>query len=223
MYSCVFNTPCSILVAGPTQSGKTSLVYRMLREKKRLFVPAPTRTILIYKEHQKLYRLMKKHNLIQHMVSYLPALADLKKLAKAEQAKGGALMVIFDDQLMETTKNMEYLEAWSVSCHHLNMTLLFLAQQIFFDSPMYRSLSLNSQCFILMKNPRDLRSVTTLASRMYPHHSKFMVEAYKEATKSSYGYILVDFQQATPEHLRLRTNIFVSERPMVTYLENNST
>ena len=194
MYSCVFNTPCSILIAGPSQSGKTSLVYNMLREKSRLFVPAPSRTLLIYKEDQELYRLMKLHDLIQDKISYLPTLEDLKSLAKAEKAKGGSLMVIFDDQMMETTKNIDYLEAWSVSCHHLSMTLLFLAQQIFFDSPLYRSLSLNSQCFLLMKNPRDLRSVTTLASRMYPHHSKFMVEAYKEATKKSYGYLLVDYQ-----------------------------
>ena len=223
MYSCVFKTPCSILIAGPSQSGKTSLVYSMLREKKRLFVPAPTKVLLIYKEDQNLYRRMKRHNLIHAKKSFLPKLEELKAIALAEKKKGGSLMVIFDDQLLETTKRMDLLEAWSVSCHHLKMTLIFLAQQVFFDSPLYRSLSLNSQYFLLMKNPRDLRSIMILASRMFPHHSKFMVQAYKTATRKGYGYLLVDFQQSTPEHIRLRSNMLTAERPMVTYFENNST
>ena len=125
MYSCVFRTPISILIAGPSQSGKTSLVYKMLREKKRLFVPKPTRVMLIYKEKQPLYRRMKKMKLIQHMIGFIPKLKQLKRLAIREKKKGGSLMVIFDDQMMETAKNIDYLEAWSVSCHHLNMSLIF--------------------------------------------------------------------------------------------------
>lgn len=223
MYSCVFKTPCSILIAGPSQSGKTSLVYKMLREKHRLFVPAPSRVLLVYKENQQLYQKMRKLKLIQEMVSTLPSLEDLKTMAKAEKQKAGSLMIIFDDQMLETAKNMSYLEAWSVSCHHLNMTLVFLAQHLFFDSPVFRSLSMNSQIMILMKNPKDLRSVSTLASRMYPYHSKFMVDAFKTATKDGYGYLVVDYQQPTPEHLRLRSHMLRSERPMRIYLEKNST
>ena len=137
---------------------------------------------------------MTNEGLVDEKFKKLPALEKLKFMAMEESVKNGSLLVIFDDQLMETSQHLEYLEAWSVSSHHLNMTLMFLSQQIFFDSALFRSLSLNSHYYILMKNPRDLRSVTTLASRMHPHHSEYVVEAYKAATAEGFGYLLIDYQ-----------------------------
>ena len=45
-----------------------------------------------------------------------------------------------------------------------------------------RTISLNAHYLILFKNPRDASQINHLAKQMYPTKSKFMVEAYRDAT-----------------------------------------
>jgi hypothetical protein len=50
---------------------------------------------------------------------------------------------------------------------------------------------------------------------MYPNNSKFLVEAFKDATEKPYGYLLIDLRAETLEKYRIRTNIFAGERHYV--------
>ena len=53
---------------------------------------------------------------------------------------------------------------------------------------------------------------------MYPGNSKYMLEAYKDATSAPHGHLLLDLKQSTPYNLRLRTNIFPCNLQQVVYL-----
>ena len=57
--------------------------------------------------------------------------------------------------------------------------------------------------------------VATLARQMYPGRSKFLVEAFKDATDRPYGYMLIDLKADTEEKYRIRTNIFSGEYQFV--------
>jgi len=46
---------------------------------------------------------------------------------------------------------------------------------------------------------------------MYPKRSQFAVDAYKDATREPYSYLLVDLRPEQDDDLRLRTNIFPGE------------
>jgi len=46
---------------------------------------------------------------------------------------------------------------------------------------------------------------------MYPARWRFAVEAYKDATREPYSYLLVDLRPDQDEVLRLRTNVFPGE------------
>ena len=59
-----------------------------------------------------------------------------------------------------------------------------------------------------------MSQVRYLASQIYPGENFFLTEAYKDATQRAYGYLFLDFQQTTPEHLRVRTDI-LNLRPIV--------
>jgi len=69
-------------------------------------------------------------------------------------------------------------------------------------------MSLNAHYMVLFKNPRDVSQFANLARQMYPKTSQFAVEAYKDATREPYSYLLVDLRPEQDEELRLRTNIF---------------
>jgi len=72
-------------------------------------------------------------------------------------------------------------------------------------------MSLNAHYMVLFKNPRDASQFAYLARQMYPGFSKFAIEAYKDATREPYSYLLVDLRTEQDEDLRLRTNIFPGE------------
>ena len=77
-----------------------------------------------------------------------------------------------------------------------------------------RTISLNAQYIVLFKNPRNSSQFVHLAKQLYPHNSHFAHEAYINATKCPYGYILLDLRSDQDEDLRLRTNIFPLYVPM---------
>ena len=76
-------------------------------------------------------------------------------------------------------------------------------------------MSLNAHYITLFKNPRDVTQVATLARRMYVGRSKFLVEAFNDATSKPFGYLLIDLKPDTPDNIRVGTNIFLDERNYV--------
>ena len=103
--------------------------------------------------------------------------------------------------------------------HHRNVSILFLSQNLFHKSKQNRTMSLNAHYLILFKNPRDITQVATLAGQMYVGRSKFLVEAFNDATSKPFGYLLIDLKPGTPENIRVRTNIFPDERNYVYVLK----
>ena len=78
-----------------------------------------------------------------------------------------------------------------------------------------RTVSLNSHYIILFKNPRDRLQISTLARQMYPGQSQFLIEAFQDATKEAYGYLVIDLKPTTADKLRIRTGILPSDRQLV--------
>jgi hypothetical protein len=60
----------------------------------------------------------------------------------------------------------------------------------------------------MFKNPRDRSQISFLARQMYPKQSKFLEEAYLDATNIPHGYLFIDLKQTTPNELRILTNVF---------------
>jgi len=90
-----------------------------------------------------------------------------------------------------------------------------MVQNFFNKNRHMRTISLNAQYIVLFKNPRDSSQFIHLAKQLYPHNSRFAHEAYVDATKRPYGYILLDLRSDQDDDLRLRTNIFPGERQIV--------
>jgi hypothetical protein len=74
-----------------------------------------------------------------------------------------------------------------------------------------RTISLNAHYMVLFKSPRDVMQVEHLARQMYPGNTKYMREAFSDATCKPYSYLLIDLRPDTPDEMRLRTNVFPGE------------
>ena len=200
-----FIHPSTYLLAGPTGSGKTYFVCRVLKE--RLIFPFPSRIIWIYSEWQPAYELIRK---------CIPTIEFLKGPISAKLYESilpvQCNLLVLDDQMTEGGKTSNELSKLFVQgSHHKNLSVMYLVQNLFDKGKQHRTVSLNSHYTIIFKNPRDNIQPGILGRQMFPHKWKEFVEAYNDATSKAYGYIVVDFRQETDEPLRVRTSVFPSD------------
>ena len=108
-------------------------------------------------------------------------------------------LYIFDDLMKDATKNDEICELYTEGSHHKNMSVICLLQNLYNKGKENRTMNLNSQYLVLLKNPRDRQQVAVLARQMYPNKANYFLERFQKATSEPYGYLLVDLKK---ENLR---------------------
>jgi len=187
--------PFTCVVAGPSSSGKTCFVMRVLTHAQTMIEPAPLKVVWCYGEWQQLYTTL-------HNVEFVEGLPDIQQLEPRT-------LVIVDDLMAETDERVTKL--FTKASHHRDVSVIYIVQNMFNKNKENRTISLNTQYITLFKNPRDASQTTHLAKQMYPGHSKYFQEVFQDATSKAHGYLFIDLKQATPEHLRLRTHIFPDE------------
>ena len=72
-------------------------------------------------------------------------------------------------------------------------------------------MSLNSSYLSLFKNPRDMRQISILVSRMFPGNGGIFVDAFQHATTRPYTYLFIDYRQETKNSMRLRIDILPTD------------
>ena len=186
--------PFTAVIAGPSQSGKSSFVFRFITAIDRMMVPAPQEIQYCFSEYQSVFDEHKN-------VKFIEGLPDVSQF----DGRRSTLLII-DDLMSETNDGIEKI--FTKISHHRNVSIMYLSQNLFYKSKQNRTMSLNTHYMVLFKNPRDANQVATLARQMYPGRSKFLLEAFKDATAKAYGYLVVDLKPSTPEEYRVRTCIF---------------
>ena len=120
-------------------------------------------------------------------------------------------IVVIDDLMRELANDQRITNLFTKGCHHRNLSVIFILQNIFHHGKELRDMSLKCHYLVMFKSPRDSSQVNHLARQMFPGHVKYMQESFQDATKRSYGYLLCDLKPETPADFRLRTNIFPGE------------
>lgn len=122
-------------------------------------------------------------------------------------------LVVLDDLLAETDARVTKL--FTKGSHHKNTSVIYISQNLFDKNKENRTITLNAHYIVLFKSPRDVLQVQSLARQMYPGKTHYMLEAFADATKEAFSYLLVDLKPDTPDELRLRTKIFPGEMQVV--------
>ncbi len=189
--------PFTATLAGPTSSGKTVFVFKVIDHISEMIEPVPTKIMYCYGEFQPIFAKYPH-------VEFNEGLPDVTQFDGKEPT-----LLIIDDLMNETNESVSAI--FTKISHHRNVSVVYITQNMFPKNKHARTISLNSHYMILFKNPRDAGQFATLARQMYPSGSKFAIEAFKDATDAPFGYLLIDMKPDTDEKHRLRTNIFPGE------------
>ena len=198
-----FAHPFTAFVAGPSGCGKTEFTLKLIKYAKDLISPPVSRIIWCYGVWQE--RIANVENVEIH--DGVPSLQMFEDRAPT--------LLILDDLMRELSNSTTAVDLFTKGSHHLNLSVIFLTQNIFYKSKELRSMSLNTHYFVLFKNPRDSQQVSVLARQIFGNNWRFMQEAFTDATSVPFSYLLVDLKPQTEDRLRLRANIFPGETNFV--------
>lgn len=194
-----FKHPFSLLVGGPSFSGKTTFVLELLNNLDSIVDTKIEKVIWCFSETNSI---QSKINNIK--IEYCNGIPE-----NFENPENKPILVILDDLMM--SQSPQICELFIKGSHHRNMSVILTTQNIFYKSRFSRDISLNAKYIVLLKNPRDQAQFQHLARQIYPHNSSDLVRIYKEVTRNGYSYILFDLTQDTSDLFRFRSNIFNKE------------
>lgn len=219
IHTCVCKMDLSLLngatiqIVGPSGCGKTYFTINLLSNANEIFEKPISHIYWLYGsedgENGEIYDEFK--NIPQKVVF-------LKGFQKGwkERLQSGDIVVI-DDLFMEANKEKDFNNLFTKIARHRGVVVIFITQNLFQQGGGHRTRNLNVHYLVLFKNPRDSTAIDFVARQAFHFNSKFLVEAYEDATHNKpYGYIFIDFTQKCPDDFRVRTDIF-NENGIVVY------
>ncbi len=206
--------PFTAIVAGPTGCGKTVFVKKLLKSTD-LIHPPPQRTYWFYGQYQPAYTEFSSRD----EVSFIQGLPDdiLECVGRDPSVRK---LIILDDLMSSVAGSKQVTNLFVQGSHHLGLSVICIMQNLFFQGPEMRTISLNAHYIVVFKNPREQNQVACLGRQIYgPGRGKSLVQAYNDATKKSlFGYLVINLKPDTDDKFRLVTNIFAEEHPTIVYM-----
>lgn len=196
--------PFTCVISGPTGSGKSVFVQRLLKHAKAVIEPPPERILYCYGAYQEMFSKIEG-------VEFKEGLPSPDEFDGKEHS-----LVIIDDLMHET--NAVVSKLFTKGSHHTNTCVIYITQNIFNQNKETRNIALNTQYLVLFKNVRDKLQITYLARQMYPANPKHMIESYTDATSEPYSYLFVDLKPNAIESHRLKACIFPDDEHNYVYV-----
>ena len=192
--------PFSLLLSGPSGSGKTVFTLKLIESCRTTIDPPIDRVTYVFQQDQDAFKSVAQRSPVP--VSFVNSLDDVVP------PRHERLLLVVDDFMNDPAVEEIVANYFIKNCHHQNVSVCYMVQNLFHKSRFQRTISLNASYIYLGKNPRaGLSNVVSLGMQMYPGRTNFLKECYLDATRRPFGYLFLDLKQITEEDLRVRTNV----------------
>lgn len=209
----VFKHPFTCLMAGPTMSGKTTILIKILDNHSVLIDQKIDRIIYCYARWQDSYDKMKISNPQMEFTEGLPEMDTIS----GDQNN----LLILDDLMDQCEQDKSILNLFTTDSHQKSISVFLITQNLFSQGKFSRTISLNCHYLFLLNNPRDQSQIYFLARQMYPTNSKFLIECYADAVENQkFGYLFVDLKQSTKKNHRVQAGVLPGEQRIIYQIKN---
>jgi Poxvirus A32 protein len=209
VYDVRLKTPFRFILAGPSECGKTTFVFNILRNQYHTLDKPTSNVIYFYKHWQSGFDAMVKENRVSEWVQAIPTVEMLQEKTKAYKDGDGSIVVI-DDLMQDIDEDIADL--FTAISHSLHISVFLLSQNVFqTTNKWFRTISLQVTYMAIFKNPRDSSQFTTFAKQFTPGNTKWLTEVFEKCTKAAYSYIMFNMHQTTDHKLRVFTKFLPNE------------
>ena len=192
--------PCGAILFGPSQSGKTTFLLKLVYYADKIFEVPPQSVYYCYSD-PKNKRIRDFYNLGAVTVLGLPSEELLDKCEKPA-------LIILDDLLKEASESY-LLDLFSKYVHHKELAVFFVSQSLY--EKKMKIARINSQYLFIMNSPSDDLHIRTLGTQLFTKQLDYFMDAYRQATKENYSYLMINVHPTTKRFMKLCTNIFPDE------------
>lgn len=215
----VFIHPFSLIIAAPSNSGKSTLAYNILKHSSQLVGFPHDAGIgfdsvwILYRSYQPLYDQMKRELGIPVFLFEKTIPDDLETLLKTSASRYP--VVIVDDGICPENQTLVQ-DLFCRLGHHLSLSVILITQSLFdCKNSTLRICHRNTKGLIIFSCPRDQGSIRTLIHQMMPDRKKAqtLLTTVERELDKPYQYMLFDFQSSCPANQRFKTNLLGENGP----------
>ena len=210
-----FKCPSSIVIAGPSQCGKTTFTRQLLRNANVLFERPIRKIVYCYGQWQECFKDMGGHVQFEEGIP-----EDIPSLFPPTCRPG---VLVLDDLMRDCSDDERILDIFTKVSHHCDVTCIYLTQNLFPPGKFSHSISLNAHYIIAFNNPRDTLGLRTLAQQWFAGHVPFVWESFQDAMSQPFGYLMLDLHPRTANIQRVRTKILPTEQRFPVVYVNKKT
>ena len=209
-----FQVPASICVSGPSQSGKSHWILKLVKNMNKMF-PIQFQEILycvpenLSMTPNPIFEQIKQTFSTAQLVSGLPDVTKLN-LNFDETPK----LLIIDDLMTEFLASYAMVKLLSIEVHHYNITTIFTLHNLFAPSKFGRTICRNINYKVLFQNRLDLRECRNVSLQIC-NQPTFLSESFEFLHKEfpeEPAYIVIDgHNKSKLKKLFVRSQIFPKE------------
>lgn len=219
----VFKFPFSLIIASPSNGGKSTLTYNIIKHSKSLVDNTDGNGFdsvwVIYRSWQPLYEQMKQELSIPIYFFEKKLPDELATLLS--QTSSRYPVVVVDDGLCPENQEL-VLDLFCRLGHHLSVSVILICQTLYDNkNPTLRLCHRNTKALIIFACPRDQSTLRTLVYQMLPTKKKAqsLLAAVEKELTAPYNYMLFDYHPQCPADQRYKTNILCERDPFPVCLQ----
>lgn len=198
-----FKTPFNLIIAGPSQSGKSTFVFNLLKHADNL-IDSPFDYVVVFSG--------SKENMFHELDTFFPSntithIQGLPKDIDKYILPNRTGLFILDDLQRQASSEDTVGDIFTKRGHHENLSVCLILQNLFHEGRERRTCMRSCHYMVLFHNPLDHSISYTIAHRLDPSKKKSLVHLIT-TVQQAYRYILIDGKQDTPHQARFRSDIF---------------
>ena len=191
--------PSSVIIAGPSGSGKSDLTEQLLREQ-TVFQLKPCIIVYCYDRWQPRFDRMKRR---MHFYKGIPEATLLTKWFGP--TKGGVM--VLDDLMAEGGQDKQVLDLFTKDSHHRNITVLYLTQDLFPPGKFSKTINRNAHYLIAFKHPQDQTGIRNVLTQAFPTDWRDKMNLFQRVTSRPFGYLMMDLHPASDDRFRFWSHL----------------
>jgi len=191
--------PATVIIAGPSGSGKSELVEQWFKDKK-LFYPKPKKVVYCYDRWQPRFDRMKKN------IKFYRGIPESDMVRKWFKPQDHGVLIL-DDLMEEGGNDKRVLDLFTKDSHHRGVTVLYLSQDLFPPGKFSKTINRNAHYLVAFKNPRDQTGIRNVLLQAFPERWRVILRLFRQLTSRPFGYLLLDLHPSSNDQYRLWSHL----------------